>query len=328
MLMSVRGLVIAMLVGATATAHAGKPVLAALAPASDARKAIAIGPAGEVYEPDGKGEWVRRKAGGTAEELVTAVATGGTAIAVAKDGTPFKLKDSGWSAIRLGPKARPIVGAGSRVLAAVGKSVFALDRGTPVQLADAPLPVVSLAASAAGAVITTTKGLHRLEGGGWKPVKKAPKSVKSLASDRWAIVDKGALDLKTMKTVAWPSGARIAETTTVGDSLVAVGARGKQLELYTVTRGKLAREDIPLDRGDSVIGVAADREGRVVVAAKDGSIAVRVKGAWTTTAVRVELGPPKPGPAPATCEAIPMPTADGPTPAPAIAPAPGKAAPP
>lgn len=312
-----------MVLGAAATAHAGKPVLAALAPASDARRAVAIGPAGEVYEPDGKGEWVRHRGGGTAEELVTAVAIGSTAVAVAKDGTPFKLKPSGWSAIRFGPKARPIVGAGTRILAAVGKSVFALDKGEPREMPAAPLPVISLAASAAGAVINTSKGIHRLEGGTWKPVKKAPRRVKALVSDRWAIVDKGALDLKSFKVVAWPAGCRVTETTVVGDSLVAVAAKGKQLELLTVTRGKVAREAIPLDRGDSVVGVVADREGRVVVAAKDGSIAMRVKGAWTTTAVRTELAPPKPGPAPATAGGVPR-TADGaaPVPVPASSPPP------
>ncbi len=320
MLFRVRGLVIAMVLGAAATAHAGKPVLAALAPASDARRAVAIGPAGEVYEPDGKGEWVRRQAGGTAEELVTAVAIGSTAVAVAKDGTPFKLRPTGGSAIRFGPKARPIVGAGSRVLAAVGKNIFALDKGAPIELPAAPLPVISLAASAAGAVINTSKGLHRLEGKTWKPVKKAPKRLKALVSDRWALVDKGALDLKSFKVVAWPAGCRVTETAVTGDSLVAVASKGKQLELLTVSRGKVAREPIPLDRGDSVVGVVADREGRVVVAAKDGSIAMRVKGTWTTTSVRTELGPPKPGPAPATCEAVPVPDALTPMPAAAAPP--------
>lgn len=283
-------------------ARAGKPTIVALAPALDARRAVAIGPAGEVYQPDGKGAWVRTQAGGMAEEVVGAVAAGSTVIAIAKGSLPFKLRATGWSAIGFGPKARPIVGTGTRVLAAVGKSVFALDKGEPQKLADAPTAVTALAASGAGAVIITAKGLHRLEGGAWKPVKKAPKGVKALVSDRWALVDKGALDLKTLKTIAWPAGARIGDATSSGDSLIVVATHGKQTELFTITGSKLVREPIPLDKAGPVVGVVADREGRVVVATRDGTIATRIKGAWTSTDVRVELPAAKPGPAPATSE--------------------------
>jgi hypothetical protein len=290
-------------IGDASVAHAGKPTLVALAPALDARRAVAIGPAGEVYQPDGKGDWICTQGGGMAEEVVGAVAAGPTVIAVAKGSLPFKLKPTGWSAIGFGPKARPIVGTGPRVLAAVGKNVFALDKGEPQKLADAPGPVLALAASGAGAVIVTAKGLHRLEGGAWKPVKKAPKGIKNLVSDRWALVDKGALDLKTFKTVSWPAGVRVGEATTSGDALLVVATRGNATELFTITGTKLAREAIPLDKGGPVIGLVADREGRVVVALRDGTIASRTKGAWTSTDVRVEIPAAKPGPAPATCEA-------------------------
>jgi hypothetical protein len=297
------GTVIGSAAGTMSVAHAGKPTLVALAPALDARRAVAIGPAGEVYQPDGKGAWIRTQGGGMAEEVIGAVAAGPTVIAVAKGSLPFKLKPTGWSAIGFGPKARPIVGTGTRVLAAVGKSVFALDKGEPQKLADAPASVLALAASGAGAVIVTTKGLQRLEGGAWKPVKKAPKGVKNLVSDRWAILDKGALDLKTFKTVAWPAGVRIGDATTTGDSLIVVATHGGQTELLTIKGTKLVRETIPLAKAGPIIGVVADREARVVVATRDGTIAMRIKGAWTTSEVRVEIPAAKPGPAPAACEA-------------------------
>jgi len=302
----VRTLLIALVVGSTTAAvtiaHAGKPTLVALAPAIDARRAVAIGPAGEVYQPDGKGAWIRTQSGGMAEEVVGAVAAGPTVIAVSKGSLPFKLRATGWSAIGFGPKARPIVGTGSRVLAAVGKSVFALDKGEPAKLADAPTAVIALAASGAGAVIVTTKGLHRLEGGAWKPVKKAPKGVKTLVSDRGALLAKGALDLRSLMTLPGPAGAKIGEATGSGDSLFVVATRGKQTELFTISGSKLERETIPLDKGEPVVGVVADREGRVVVATRDGTIATRIKGTWTNTDVRVEIPAAKPGPAPAASE--------------------------
>ena len=81
-----------------------------------------------------------------------------------------------------------------------------------------------------------------------------------------------------------------------------VRRRGKQTELFTIAGSKLERETIPLDKGEPVVGVVADREGRVVVATRDGTIATRIKGAWTSTDVRVEIPAAKPGPAPATSE--------------------------
>lgn len=283
-------------------AHAGKATLVGLAPAaSDARKAVAIGPAGEVYEPDGNGAWVRTQAGGTAVELVGANAVGGTVIAQAKSAPPFKLTRGGWSAIYLKPRAKAVIGSGTRVLAAVGKSVFALDRGQPVKLADAPTNVRAVAGSSSGALIDTTKGLHKLVGSVWKPIKKAPTNVRGLVNDRWVIVDNGAFDVKTMKTIAWPAGVHVAEATMAGTKLVAVGTHGKQVELVTVNGKKVEQETVPLDTKSPIVGLVADREGRVVVATRDGTIAMRVGGTWTTSDVRVELGEPRPGPAPATC---------------------------
>jgi hypothetical protein len=280
-------------------ASAGKLTLVGLAPAAVARRAVPIGPAGEVYEPDGKGAWVRTQAGGTAVELVGAAAASGLVIAASKTGVPFKLKAGAWTVSPLGVKAKAILGAGSRVLAAAGTSVFAFDKTTPTKLADAPAPVTMIAASATGAIIATSKGILRLEGAAWKPIKKAPKSARMLISDRWILVDKGALDLKTMKTIAWPARVKVGDATSVGDALYAVGDAGKTLELITIKAGKLERETIPLPGNASIVGIVADRDARIVVAARDGKLAMRLKGEWTTSEVRVELATPKPGPPPA-----------------------------
>jgi hypothetical protein len=293
--------VIGMLVAGT-DARADKPTLAALAPAADARRAIAIGPAGQLYEPDGKGAWIRTKAGGVAEEVTGATAAGTTVFAAAKGAPPFKLKAGAWTAVNLGLKPKAILGGGSRVLAAVGTSVFALDKAQPLKLADAPGPVTALAASATGVVIQTDKGLMKLEGAAWKPVKKGPKAVRALISDRWALTDRGAFDLKAMKPFVWPSGVHIVEATTIGNDFVGVSMHGKIVELVTIKAGKtgkIEREVVAIDNPKPIVGLVVDKEARVVVAMRDGRIALRDKGTWTVTDVREELAAPKPGPAPA-----------------------------
>ena len=284
---------------AAGVAHADKPKLVALAPAADARKAVPIGPAGQFYEPDGKGEWVRKHAGGVAEELVNATSVGGTVVAGARGAPPFKFKGGGWTAVYLGLKAKAIVGNGSRAMAAVGKSVWSLDRLRPQKLGEAPDAVLALAASPGGVVIATDKGLHKLEGAEFKPVKRAPKRVRALLSDRWALVDRGALDLKTLKTIAWPAGVNIVEATTSGNDLIAVSQHGGKLELLIVKAGKVTREPIAIDKPKPVVGLVVDKQARVAVALRDGRIALRDKGTWTVSEVREELAPAKPGPAPA-----------------------------
>ncbi|HEY5952041.1 MAG TPA: hypothetical protein VIV40_41375 [Kofleriaceae bacterium] len=294
-------LVIAVLL-ASSVASADKPTLAALAPAKDARLAIAIGPAGQIYAPDGKGAWVRTQAGGLAEEVTGASAIGTTVIIGAKNAPPFKLKTGAWTALNVGLKAKAVLGGGTRVLAAVGKSVFALDASQPMKLADAPPAVTVVTAvggSPAGVVIATDKGLMRLEGTTFRPIKKAPKTVRALVSDRWAVVDHGVLDLKTMKPFVWPSGVQIVEGTTVGNDFVGVSVHGKTIELITISANKPAREKVPIDDPKPVVGVVADKEARVAIALRDGRIALRDKGAWTISVVREELAAPRPGPAPA-----------------------------
>lgn len=277
------------LVAATllAIAHIARadPLLAALAPDRDALRAVALGPSGEVYEPDGAGAWIRHHDGGIARTVTSA--TWGPIAGVA-DGPPFRFTAGAWSAIYVGSHAKAVLGAGSRPVAAVGRNVLALDRATPTKLADAPALVIALAASPAGVVIETDRGLARLANRAWKPIQGAPQHVIALVSHRWALGDHGAIDLRAVTTIAWPTRVRVEIATAVGDDLVAAATDGAAIELFTIHAGAVAREAVAIDHAPAVVGIAADRAGRVVIALHDGRLAVRVRGTWTVTTVRYE----------------------------------------
>lgn len=290
---------------------------------------MAIGPAGEVYEPDGHGAWIRKRAteialpgasdsGATASTpspagsgaqrgsgpVVGAARAGARVLALTHDGPPFRLARDGWTVVHLGAHARPLTVASRRPLAAIGRTVFALDDGRePEKLPDAPAPILAAAASASGVVIETDAGLARLEGKRWKPIAGAPHHVAALLSDRFAVGDRGLVDLRSQKSLDWPAGAKIVAITASDEAVVAVAQRGASLELVTVRAAKVAAEPIPIDAPAAVVGVAADRAGRAVVALRDGRLAVRDKGphgAWSTVHVEAALPPARPGSPPAT----------------------------
>ncbi|HEX7837922.1 MAG TPA: hypothetical protein VF469_10695 [Kofleriaceae bacterium] len=276
--------------------------LAAVAPAEDARRAIVIGRGGEVYEPDGKGGWVHRLSSSTAAP-VTAAGRAGDSVLALGEGVIYRLAPNGWSAIRLVQHGKAILGSGERPVAAVGRQLFALDlltRGEPTQLARAPAAIVAIGASARAIVVATETGVFRMTGGRLVAIQAAPARPR-LVGDRWALVDRGAVDLTTGRLTAWPAGLAIGPTTTSpGDALIAVGAGTAGLELVTLGAGKLAHD--PIGITGTAIGVVLDRAGRAVVALADGRIAMRDKAGWTTTVVADEAPAEHPGAAPATSD--------------------------
>lgn len=296
----------AALLAVSTIAHADAPKLVAIAsPGADARKAVGIGPEGQVYEPDGKGNWVRTQAGGVADPLVGVTSASGIVLADAKGNALFKLRDGVWSSVYFDTKTKAVLGTGSRALAAAGKSIYALDRGRVMKLGDAPEPVLALAGSRGGVIISTSKGLMMMKGKTFTPIKKAPKNARRLVSDRWVLVDRGVIDLKSLKTTSWPAGVRVDDATTAttakGEIFIAVGTHGKAADLYTVSAktAKLEQESIPFPAKVDVVGVVADKAGRVVVGTRDGQLAIREGGKWTIATVSEQLPDAKPGPAPA-----------------------------
>lgn len=284
------------------------PVVIAAVAASetnDVRDAIVLGPHGQVYEPDGHGAWIRHHAGGISNDVVRAARTGARVIVGVEDGPPYayasgKTGDGAWQMIVLGLHAKAILGRGRRATAAVGRQVFVLDSRTPVRLADAPAPVLALAASRTSVVVVTDQGLARLAGKGWKPIANAPRRVTALLDDRWALLDRGLLDLRSQNVTAWPTGFRVSSVGTVdNERVVAAGTLGAQQVVVTLKADTLVLEPIGVKLA-SIVWVSADREGRVVVASSEGQLAVRDQaGAWTATAVRDELPADRPGSPPA-----------------------------
>jgi hypothetical protein len=116
-----------------------------------------------------------------------------------------------------------------------------------------------------------------------------------------------------MKATVWPSGVRVDEVTASGKTVVALATTGrtKPLELLVldpraaapakgakgakVTAPAFVREPTPLDGSADVVAIVVDAERRVVVATRDGRLAVRAagawdgSGAWTVTQVRDDL---------------------------------------
>ncbi len=299
--------------------------LAGLVPHDDARQAIAIGPSGEVYRPR-DGGWVRVESFAIAQGVehvarIGGAPDGGTPV-VSADGVVYRLAPTGWSVLRIANRSRSTLGIGAQAVAAVGRQLYALDRlsgGEPAKLAVAPGAVSAIASGVAvpgGAAlaIATPAGIHRVERGRVTPLKRAPRVVQRLVSDRWALVDRGPVDLASGAVVPWPAELRVVIASAgPGDTLVAVAANRAALELVTVhprtvatKRGvpEVQRDPVPAIGGAEItgtpVGVVADRDGRATIALADGRILSRdALRTWSVVTARVDLGPPRPGPAPA-----------------------------
>ena len=124
-------------------------------------------------------------------------------------------------------------------------------------------------------------------------------------ANAWALVDRGALDLRSNKLVAWPAGLAIPATAAAavtgdGGLALVVPIRGGGAELVTVRAGKVARDPIAITPpAENAVGVVVDRSDRAVVAMRDGRLAIRERGAWTVVSVSEQLPDEHPGAGPA-----------------------------
>jgi len=278
--------------------------LAALAPppGDDARKAVALGPTGQVFEPDGSGGWVRDQAISTSDRI-TLVARAGAQVVALGDGVMFRLAPNGWTAIRIIMKGKAVMSSGPRAVAAIGRQLYAIERaaaGEPTKLALAPSPVLAIG-SGRTIVIALERGLYRVEGAKLTAIKRVPRRVERLVSDRWALVEHAAVDLASGKSTPWPDGLKVvAAASAPKDGLVVVGSTRGALELITLTGTKLVRDALPTEITGSPVGVALDSSGHAVIALRDGRLCIRERGAWTVVTVREALPAPHPGAPPAT----------------------------
>lgn len=267
--------------------------LIGLAPSDDARTVTAIGPQGQIYEPDGRG-WVRKQPITIAANVETIER--GSAIVVGGGGAVYKLAaNDGWTAIRLAQKGRAIGGTGARAVAALGRDVFDLDKpGENKKVASAQGTVSALAGGANTVVVRTDRGLFRIDKSGQHAIPRVPASAR-LLGDRWAITDDAAWDLRSNRSIKLPRTDAAAQT--ADGKLVATGMRQGTRILFVVD-AKVAEEPLA---GLTVpaVGIVMDKAARVAIALRDGTIALRDHGAWATSAARDELPAAKPGSGPA-----------------------------
>ncbi len=294
---------------AAGVASARADVLAAIVPSGDdVRRSIAVGPSGQVWEPDGTGTWTRRAEGGVAAD-VRGAALAGNALVVGGKSVPLYRKESaGWIAMRLGERGRTTVGTGPRASIAIGKTIFVWNGATWKRVGRTLGNVGALwAASETKVVVATDTGVARYAAGGFTVVTGAPEvaAFGTGGPAPWATTTDGAAYEVTTRRVHRPTVA--GEPMMV--ELVAVSA-GTTWALGRTTTGiGLGRfhkgawtEAIPppIADDDAALAMAADASGALLVATRGGALHVLPDGGSWTAGTRAEALPaatPGPGPA-------------------------------
>ncbi|HVV85142.1 MAG TPA: hypothetical protein VHE35_18905 [Kofleriaceae bacterium] len=284
---------------------AAEPLAAATTPVDDVRRTILVGPSGQLWQPDGQGGWTRSAGGGVGTD-VQGIAVADDLI-IAGSGTPlFRRHDDAWYGLRLGERGKTHLGTGPAPAVSIGKEVFVWARGAWTRVATADRPVVALwAESDRKLFVATDRAVLRLAGKKLVPALPLA-AVRFAGRAPLALTADGVVhDLATRAALAptadgQPVTADAATQAPDGTPWI-LGRAGADRALVRRTRtGWERRPAPPLAADDTVVHLAVDGSGRVLVATAAGAIHLAdAAGAWTRGTLTTRLPDAKPGPGPA-----------------------------
>ena len=297
-------LALALLVASAVGAHAD-PIATATTPPDDVRRTILVGPSGQVWEPDGQGGWTRTSAGGVAADVSGAAIAGD--LVVAGRATPlYRRQDGAWYGLRFGERGKTQLGGGPRAAVAIGKHVFVWNRGAWTRVATAERPVVALwAESERKLYVATDRAVFRLAGK--KLVSHAPLTVVALVgSSPLAITATGEVRELSARaplapTVDGQPVTAVRATTSADGTPWILGRAGADTVLVRRARAGWERRPAPpLAADDTVVHLAVDSAGRVVLVTGAGAVHLAAEdGTWSRGSLTTRLDAARPGPGPA-----------------------------
>lgn len=276
-------------------------VVAVAADPTDVTKAVLVGPSGQVYEPD-QGDWVRRRGGGVAADVSGAAIAGGELVVAGRAMPMYRRTGDTWYALRLGEDGLTRFGTGPTPALVIRRQVFVHTKGrTWTRLGTLPGKVATaLWASGKNVWIADGGGVYRLKG---KAFVRAGDPVDALAGGTpWGLTPAGLRHLTSGRTVpAELDGAPVTILAAGGapgsaELFVVAEAAGKPVLARASKTGLTRVDDVPV--AGAIAGVAVDKAGAVLVAFRDGQVAVRAGGTWATGQVTDQLPADRGGPGP------------------------------
>lgn len=285
---------------AARTTSADLVVAVAVDPA-DVTRSLVVGPSGQTYEGDGAG-WVRRRGGGVAADVSGAAIAGGELVVAGRATPMYRRTGEAWFALRLGEDGLTRFGTGPTPAVVIRRQVFVHSKGrTWTRVGTLPgKAATSLWASGKTVWLADDAGLYRLKG---KSFVRAGASVDALVGGTaWSLTPTGLRRLPSGRPVAAElDGAAVTILAAGGaagdaDLTVVVEAAGKPV-LATASKTGLTRiDEVPVAGG--IAAVAVDKAGAVLVAFRDGRVAVWAGGSWKTSQVEDQLPADRDGPGP------------------------------
>jgi len=300
-MIAARAVAVGVALAAAGPAAAAPAVVAVVSGGADVRAAVLVGPSGELYEPDRQGAWARRSGGGVAIEVVGAVQAGDAVYAAGASTPMYRRRDGVWAAVRFGQRGRPLIGRGPLPSVAIGRQVFVLSRGKWIRVGEAPEGATALWAGGERNVAVIAAGAAwRLRGYAFARLPRPTGAVDVFGDQPWALAAAGAQHLDRGRAVAVATpGATVVAAAAVADTvwlLVAPASGPLVLERHGKTSENVPT-DIPASTG--LAGMIADAQGKVLIAARDGTIWIWADGAWAPGRVANALPAGPAGPAPA-----------------------------